>query len=746
MRLAATSKTAPPYPRLGEIYRALAAAFDTKTGNRSVDRLAREGEFDWSLLPALVEQLFVAPLQQGIDPALARITGQMLAQFHTRYVDLVSTVALDSLSRDEALPVLAEHYFSPHGVGFLLQVRLQLGGPDLMRLLDPAHQPVATVLQWLDQAQPLASLAFARATTDDRAQIEMIRKWKNGTHLPDRQSIILFGKRLTDGAVVATEKVAQLRTWLIIARALMYFERKAVGTLASLRGTLQRQLLQGLPPVDIGAILSATVVDAGQRYADLQMPVLQLHERLQRTSAKSTGDQLASLRELERCEGIGRKIDTEGRIDFHLAWLRGRWHVLSGQVDLAVRHYERASISSDYRAGQQHRQIIEEALAVAACVNDKGFLKRLKHRAIALGLLVAPMSDTVMQQWEIDHASQHFHRIFPLQARFPEAREDNESLQGLPFLLVSEEEIDAFKPDLRNPGRVISVRFADGQVRRWPQLRLFASFDRVDAVQALLSRGAPVDQLDASGASALLCAIQSASDGRGRRALDVLLGHVHAPSTLNSVTGRKQLTPLLCAIELGAPEVVQGLLEMSANPDLRGNVIDETALYCVMGKIGFLRRPDRLYRYLKDSFLDDPDTVRKELMRRYNVSMAGIFGDRPFAAAMHEDLRARELFDGLVSALSKEQSTKYQVPKLVRIVELLLRAGANPNARHQYPEPGRTPLMLAAENDAVQVFEWMLERGGDPFLRDEAGVNCLQIATGFASARVLDFMRRRRII
>ena len=36
----------PPYPRLGELYSALAQALDTKSNNRDVERLAREGDSD----------------------------------------------------------------------------------------------------------------------------------------------------------------------------------------------------------------------------------------------------------------------------------------------------------------------------------------------------------------------------------------------------------------------------------------------------------------------------------------------------------------------------------------------------------------------------------------------------------------------------------------------------------------------------------------------------------------------------
>lgn len=58
-----TSKNpVPPYPRLGELYRALAVALGTKGNSNDVDELARKGEFNWALLPSLGDALVVAPL------------------------------------------------------------------------------------------------------------------------------------------------------------------------------------------------------------------------------------------------------------------------------------------------------------------------------------------------------------------------------------------------------------------------------------------------------------------------------------------------------------------------------------------------------------------------------------------------------------------------------------------------------------------------------------------------------------
>lgn len=81
-----TSENHPPYPRLGELYRALAGALDTKAKDRNVDRLAREGEYDWSLLPTLQQNLITNPLRDATDNEFAEIVGQFAGHLHCDYL------------------------------------------------------------------------------------------------------------------------------------------------------------------------------------------------------------------------------------------------------------------------------------------------------------------------------------------------------------------------------------------------------------------------------------------------------------------------------------------------------------------------------------------------------------------------------------------------------------------------------------------------------------------------------------
>jgi len=265
-------------------------------------------------------------------------------------------------------------------------------------------------------------------------------------------------------------------------------------------------------------------------------------------------------------------------------------------------------------------------------------------------------------------------------------------------------------------------------------------------VKTLLELGASVDKLDESGGSALLCAIQEASQTGDRRVLDLLLQFPHPGSVVNSITAKKRLTPLFCAIDLGEPDVVEQLLAMGAAVDLRGGVADQTPLHYATERLGAVRNPGKLYQILCQSLVDNPDLIQKEVLRRYNVSMAGAFGDGDHLRKIREIPRYAALFQQLALAMVEEQIRKHSVTKLARIIELLLKHRANPNAAHHYPEPGRTPMMLAAENNSASVFDLMLRHGGDPYRSDAAGVDCLKIAMYFEAAEVVRYMRSKGIM
>ncbi|MES3024283.1 MAG: hypothetical protein V4857_22165 [Pseudomonadota bacterium] len=500
-----TTNFSPPYPRVAECYRALALAFGTKEGNRDVDALANKGDYDASLLSTLANDLIVTPLGRHVDEEFANLVGHWLDHMHKDYRQLVANVGVDNLARSETLPLLINHYFAPQANRFFVALKKQIGGPALQRLFDPACNPITVVLEWLDEGEEVSIVKRAYPTTLDqnRTEREKVRRWTVNGELPQMGSIKLLAQEVAKTGAVSHEKLASVRRWLVLGRALAYLDKQF-----PFRAVMLAHHTAGLPDTDIGTALSIAVLVKAQGQSELKVPGLMLYEDLSRLKVKQAGEQERTRLAIAELERLSAKHDPENNVLFHHCWLKARWHVFSGLLEKALEYYEQASDGGSYRAGPMLALIFEESLALAAFLGEKPTLKRLKHRAVAAGMFIEPKGASIVEGWEVDQFANQFWRLFPPQGRFPEAPEIDEDAPQFGFLIISEDELMATRPDFERPERVRAIRTKDGRVLRRPQLQLFASIGKADVVAALLEKGASVDQLDETGGSALLAAIK----------------------------------------------------------------------------------------------------------------------------------------------------------------------------------------------------------------------------------------------
>ena len=753
-RMSQIQKNKPPYPRIGEVYRCLANAFDTRSSasdghSRGVDKLAREADIDYALLSESAEKLFREPLGKHGDPEIANAVTNFVERFIGVYSGLVAAIPLDSIDREEALPLLSRYLFAHCGAAFLLTARQAWDGPDLMSLLNPGTQPIAAVLDWAGTDKnglgvDWIGALYPGSTGEDKRTRDLIGRWRRGTELPRLQNLDLLARSLQKKWPEKGELIASLKRWLVMARALNWFEREAAGympTGITVRALVTQELLMGVPQRDVGMALLARVQEAAQSMQEIKVAGLALMEGLKRTVPKQAGDQARLSAELKAFEKLLAEHDLQDRSRYLLHWARARWQVLSGRLADALPDYEAAFGAALYRAGPNQKAIFEELLVVAGRLgSNRPILKRRKNQAVVFGFLKAPMEGQILEDWEVAQFSGQFAQVFPPQGRFVEILESSEH-EELPFLVVDQNGIESLKPDISKPNRILSLRGADGQVLRRPQLSVFVRFGQTEKVRQLIAAGAPVDQQDVTGGSALLAAIQRFENNGDRGVLDILLEQSHQKQTLDNTTHRKKLTPLLCAIECGAPDVVAKLLAMGASPDRRGMTDNLTALYRCMSYVAWVWNPGRTDQSLRRHLSSAPDLHRADAMRRYGVGSAGVFGDRPLIESKEfGNAKNLKIFETLLASEKTKILSRHTRPRLLSIAENLLRQGAKPNAVHDYPIRGYTPLMLAAEEDAIEVFDLMLQYGGEPHQPDASGRDCMRIAGEFQSRRVMQYL------
>ncbi|CAJ0893703.1 ankyrin repeat domain-containing protein [Ralstonia flatus] len=726
------SQMVPPYPTIGECIRALAGALDVKHSDRHVDRLAREGDFDWAKIDEVIQKLLVDGMARVIGEDAQTLVKPWLLDVKERYCRLVLVVPLDALDRSHALPVLIEHFFVPNAGMLLMSLHQRRSGPDLRLLLNEKRMPVAVLLDWLSDrlGSPVDPFLYPTSTGADRTARDKLSKWRTGIDVPSSQSIQLLVTQLRKRS--DDDLAASAGLWLLVAAALARFERS---WMQSLRPLLSRQLISPSTACDPSERLAELVRKVGAMWPELAERGQRLWSELKRAAPKVAGDQSRLWSEIEQLQALASVHDPEGRTAYHYAWMKARWHVLSGQYEEAFPHFENAFEQACYRAGHQLRDVVQEAACIAAFLGKTPALKRLKHVAVALGLFRQPEGH-VVEDWEVEQFRQQLPLLFPPDGRFPECRQDfaMQPLAGL--LLISDEAVSAIEPDLKRVDRVRAVHFEGGRVKRWPQISLFVAFGQPEQVRRLLNAGASVDALDSSGGSPLLCALQHALRTGERMTVDLLLKVPHHPDTLNSATARKKLTPLMCAIELGEPDVVAALLAQGADPNMRAQTDQQSPLYYAMGQLSGKVHPDRMMARLVAGFRNAPDLMLQDTLRRYGVGSAGLFGSQNRFAAGNPAVAVQ-----VAKFIVEQHVRRHRVDRLQRIIELLLTSGANPNAGHSYPVPGRTPLMLAAESDLPEAFDLMVRHGGEPMQPDAAGQNCMRIALAFGSGRVVRYIK-----
>lgn len=417
------SRQLPPYPRLGECYRLLANALDTKNSNREVDRLAREGDFDWQLIPDLQQRLVFIPLREKINEMFASYVMDVVEWMHDEYIDLIKNVAVDGLTRSETMPSLICGLYAPQAASFLLKFRDSTSGPELFQFLDFDRQPVDVVFEWLETRLGINEVGiscalYPNSVSENKNGREDIKRWRTGRQLPSLSSISLLIKELLRKFKSQEHLVEAFAEWLMVARVFAYLEGQA-SSFVDLRRVIWREVLCGAPPIDTGIILSVLNIEAGKRFPEIAKAGLLIFEDLKRTTQKKPGDMSRTRKDLEDF----RKMLIDGGAydicEYYLEWIMGRWYVLAGQEESAITHYERAVDLCLYRSGETQKQILREALLLAVHLQKLPLYKRLKHRAVTFGLEILPPSqEGVANRNELRVLAGNFEIKFPLRGRF----------------------------------------------------------------------------------------------------------------------------------------------------------------------------------------------------------------------------------------------------------------------------------------------------------------------------------------
>jgi len=699
------------------IVRVLADAFDTRTKSKDLYEasVASPVELDYRKSRKLLEQEMLKPLRDAGLRRVAEALKKLYDLFENDYLQKIVSKA-DIVGVDEKeYGVLLQYVFCLPAHELLRSSLEAFSGPDLFKLLAQADTSVGFMLEWLEREDSdwrgkndaLPRSHDKNHGHNGNTDRETILSWRNNESLPSL------------GRLHAMPFVEKYRTLILLARAVAWAARSDLG----------KQILEGIKQVHWGVNLGESFEEALSAIAARrrQTPSLQkigstlskdissllLKENKGQSDKDDAAQLIGDLQKIIDDEGLGALA--QGLLDF---FAKARWHLFNGDPKKTIELIEKAFQWSAYRAGPFQEEVLISLLITAAGQNppDKVSLKRAKNLLITFGYEIpsAPedknsgrsRSADLIEDWEINLWAREYQKHTPSGLFFPGAEPKSPaSSAGLVVLPMTSES----KPDYRYPNRRLKLK--NGQGPQYPQLCYYILRGDFDSVKELLKRGASVNVKTSSGDTPLMLAVCRVADGQEEDFFDLIAAHAHEIEIVNARTEKKRKTALLLAIEAGKPKVVQKLLDMGADPNLRGETEWQTPLYRSLSLYGLAAQgPEGLKKAIYDN-LDNPYT--QDAIRRYtNGHLGAALSDQTAGIEkLLESERHREIFEATADAFFPASGANPE--SQLEIMRLLLAKGADSNAAHEGPHyADYTSLALACELDLADIVTDMLEKYG----------------------------------
>ena len=171
------------------------------------------------------------------------------------------------------------------------------------------------------------------------------------------------------------------------------------------------------------------------------------------------------------------------------------------------------------------------------------------------------------------------------------------------------------------------------------------------------------------------------------------------------VTGGRYVTPLVAALAHGHFQTARFLIDNGADPNVRGDY--------------------NMTPLLSAAFNGDFEMVQVLLKYKADISARDNFGENALHNASH----------GSGSEIG---------PSLSNVAQLLLKHGADVNARTDKDKGHSTPLHIAAEYGRVEVVHVLLQHGADVDTEDGSGRTALQHASDKGHHEIMKLLSEHR--
>ncbi|NOT14251.1 MAG: ankyrin repeat domain-containing protein [Methylotenera sp.] len=705
-----------PLPTVGELVRYIARALDIKYTNKKLDAFAQDVDFNWLKEGEVIDDGIFEKLKIYVDVPFAEWFMPHVKKLLENFKNLILKTNVDVLKRDVVLQLLINEYFVAKIIVILKDAEDKFDFPYMQFLVNQNKTAFSVVIKSFSQEQDFVKIV-GHAYADDFShslggsysrmnRLEQFRDWLCGKNILDLSSLKLLANTI---AKKSSKNIAKIVSCLIIARALDWLFAEMYKHNFTLNLTQHVMLGDSL---DIKPSLEKLNSEKSLVTENIKLALEALFQKFHHyKNPKLAGDLECFRNGLIEAQSTVFNAANLSCGQYLLDLFYARFYVMQGQPEIALKFYESSFKRSLYRAGKIQKDILMELLATAAYLEDKPCLK--KHKAWALAFNIYPknkFSKDVIEYWEIKELKKYFYELFPRECLFSEAGDCYQHPDGvLGMEIIFTPFLDNRSLNLRSPNK--KIPFVGKLVQ---QLIAEVSSGNLDNIKDLLERGADVNKIDikSGGSSALLNALQKANDPFSKHDVACvveLLKYPHTKATLNRLTDRKRLSILFEAIQLGKPDIVEIILEMGADSNLRAQIENHSPLDLCIQLLYSLGLENAL-----DIIEKHPNSVKYDDLAR----ITGRFGSEMFGAGQQqvdlEKLMAKkpEIMKVASQLLDKDFRQKHTEKSLYEIAQLLLSHGANPNSGNP-KNYGVTPLMYAAEVRHQAMFELLIKYKGD---------------------------------
>ncbi|MGP5181972.1 hypothetical protein ACTXKK_13570 [Psychrobacter cibarius] len=685
-----------PYFLTAEIVRAIARAIDSKNDNASLDNKCKDLYLSRSELDALIEEHIYKPIAKlKLKKSIENEIKALVAQVFDNYLQIVANYSLAEWTRDDTGAWIIEVLFCPYMMNaiHLLGKRTKpFQKSDYMELIVAESSGIDIALNIIEKRVEGWQEFYRKLAKTEK---DKITSWRRGESLPSFYSLY----NLCNSYNKDTSKNVLL--FLIAARAIDYF-KITYGSNALMQYVDEPELLEDF--IDYFKYKVRDLLDRNAQYAAYSN---QTEEPVHQMSSIISMYLVKILREFA-----------------------------DGNLKQSKETFVKAFDLSLYRSGHMCKKVIEVGLVIASWQEtpDMNLISKLKSVQNLYGYTLPTIvtedakrkKENLVEDWEINMWRSNAQRVFnDFKVELPEKYAVYSSI--LPVYLDAKE----LKLDLKNPNKNIKLndnsklhRDKNKKKQITTQLIWNTLLEDLDAVNKLLQAGADINILSDNNESALLIALQHMNlieiNEPDDSFYQILKDLSYTPKTINAMTSKKHLLPLLSAVQTGRLEVVEHIVKLGADVNKKGGGSHLDALTTCLFLIGTIKN-SKLSNNRFSMIAQDPETAIARM------------SDFEFSAFIRETqgslgLNRQEVTSHLVqstkspdaiailkelSEVFKEQTQAnyelFDLREMRKIAKLLIDRGANPSARYDWSGiDGYTPFLLACELNEDELVTHML--------------------------------------